>query len=357
MNRADAPVGADHPRTRLREDHARFGAILSLASILVLVGYALLGHPDANRSVLLAVAAGTTAGSSAMWVLGPIAARHRLHATFFFAWSAALIILILVLTHLDGGGTSPLAAFLFLTILYVVLDYPPLTVVAVGVVAVAGQALIALNDSNVDVAHAVVATAVLGLAVIAATQSARNRDLQAQELRALTSQLERLATHDALTSCFNRLGFDRAIEREVSRARRYDRPLTLLLLDVDHLKRINDENGHARGDAALRRVGSVLLHAGRRDDIAARLGGDEFALLMPETGPANALDRADRIHAALRGAASSPPITLSIGAASLGPGVTTPDELLRTADRALYAAKKAGRNRTGGLRDTRVPTP
>jgi diguanylate cyclase (GGDEF)-like protein len=357
MNRANEPVGGDHPRTRLREHHARFGVILSLASILVLVGYALLGHPDANRGMLLAVAAGSTAGSSAMWILGPIAARHRLHATYFFAWSAALVTLILVVTYLDGGETSPLAAFLFLPMLYSVLDYPPRTVVALGVVAVAGQALIAFNDPTLDVAHAVVTTTVLGLAAIAATQSARNRDLQAQEVRALTSQLELLATHDALTGCFNRLGFDRAIEREVSRALRYDRPLSLLLLDVDHLKRINDENGHARGDAALRLVASVLLHASRRDDIAARLGGDEFALLMPETGPANALDRADRIHAALRAAGCSPPVTLSIGAASVGPGVTTPDELLHTADQVLYAAKQAGRNRTAALDDAQLGTP
>jgi diguanylate cyclase (GGDEF)-like protein len=87
------------------------------------------------------------------------------------------------------------------------------------------------------------------------------------------------------------------------------------------------------------------------------LGGDEFALLMPETGPANALDRADRVHAALRAANYSPPVTLSIGAASLGPGVTTPDELVRTADRALYAAKQAGRNRTAALNEAQPATP
>jgi diguanylate cyclase (GGDEF)-like protein len=168
--------------------------------------------------------------------------------------------------------------------------------------------------------------------------------------------LEAEATHDMLTACLNRRGFDAAIQAEVSRAIRYGRPMSLLLLDVDHLKTINDENGHAGGDAALLHLATALRRAGRPNDLAARLGGDEFAMLVPETAIAGALELAERTHAALRGPGGRG-VTVSIGAATLSRDITTYEELIRAADTALYAAKHAGRDRTATFEDASESIP
>ena len=176
--------------------------------------------------------------------------------------------------------------------------------------------------------------------------AAHNREEQGREVEALTIRLEGQATRDSLTGCLNRRGFDSAVEAEVSRAVRYRRPLSLLLIDVDHLKEINDERGHAGGDDALQQVALALHRAGRRNDLAARLGGDEFALVLPETDIAGALELAERLHSALREISGPLPVNVSIGAAGLNRHITQADQLRRVADAALYSAKQAGRGRT-----------
>jgi diguanylate cyclase (GGDEF)-like protein len=127
--------------------------------------------------------------------------------------------------------------------------------------------------------------------------------------------------------------------------------MALLLLDVDHLKMINDTRGHSGGDAALQHVATAIQRAGRPNDVAARYGGDEFALLIPESGIAGALLLAERIHAGLRAATNRVNVTVSIGAAGINGEITTVDELLRAADSALYTAKRTGRGQTASFDD------
>jgi diguanylate cyclase (GGDEF)-like protein len=185
----------------------------------------------------------------------------------------------------------------------------------------------------------------LGLATWMAAQSARNRERQRCELRTLADRLAEAATHDDLTGCLNRRGFYRVLDDETVRARRYGRPLSLLLIDVDHLKLINDENGHAAGDRALLRVVDVLTSVARRSDVVARLGGDEFALLAPETTAAAATRLARRVHGELRRAEADHDVSVSIGVSAVSDGGASFD-LMESADDALHAAKRAGRNRT-----------
>ncbi len=164
-------------------------------------------------------------------------------------------------------------------------------------------------------------------------------------------QLHRLATRDALTGLLNRREFDRLLAEETERAKRFGRPLALVLLDLDLFKSVNDTHGHPAGDAVLRAAADRLAAELRVVDRLARFGGEEFAVLLPETPPAGALDMAERLVAAMRRApvvlpdGTSLAQRVSAGAASLPAHAANAADLVRAADRALYAAKHAGRDR------------
>lgn len=167
----------------------------------------------------------------------------------------------------------------------------------------------------------------------------------------LLEETERLATVDGLTGLTNRRKYDELFDAELKRATRYQRHLSLLLLDIDHFKKINDTYGHPIGDQALQHVSSIISEELRNVDIAARHGGDEFTLLLPETGTEGARLVAERIRTVIE---SSPlaidnsqniSITISIGIASYPDCGNTTQQLTRNADQALYEAKGAGRNR------------
>jgi len=163
--------------------------------------------------------------------------------------------------------------------------------------------------------------------------------------------LEHLATTDAMTDVYNRRHFLRLAEAEWSRFQRYQRPLTLMLFDIDHFKTINDRFGHDAGDRALLHVADLCKEGRRSSDVVARVGGEEFALLLPETDPTQAELVATRLHRAL---AEHPftvtdetvPITISIGISEATLSMSGVGALMKAADEALYLAKASGRNRT-----------
>jgi diguanylate cyclase (GGDEF)-like protein len=165
-------------------------------------------------------------------------------------------------------------------------------------------------------------------------------------------ELARLTEIDGLTGLVNRRGFDVALDRAVRRARRTQTPLSLLFLDLDYFKRLNDTLGHQIGDDALRRLGTILKAAARRpDDVAARYGGEEFALILPETDCTGAIEVSGMIRQALANAAIPHPhgvggvVTTSIGITSVTPhALAEPEALIACADAALYKAKHLGRN-------------
>jgi diguanylate cyclase (GGDEF)-like protein len=164
-------------------------------------------------------------------------------------------------------------------------------------------------------------------------------------------ELERLATTDAMTNLHNRRHFLTLAEAEWSRFQRYHRPLTLLLIDLDRLKGINDRFGHAAGDAAMVTVAEIFRNNRRETDIVARVGGDEFAMLLPETDAAQGQVVADRLRQELKERPLTPEgaaviLTVSIGLAEANLSMPSIDALIKAADRALYQAKAAGRDRT-----------
>ncbi|MBN8262434.1 MAG: GGDEF domain-containing protein [Xanthomonadales bacterium] len=163
-------------------------------------------------------------------------------------------------------------------------------------------------------------------------------------------EIYQLATHDALTELCNRRHFAELADKEIARAMRHGRPLSLCILDVDLFKPINDRHGHIRGDEVLRQVAAVLRRHARNDDVAARIGGEEFALLLPECAASDAALLADRLREAVASTMFAPGgeaqrITVSIGVAALAPDRDTRPALMAAADAALYRAKSEGRNR------------
>jgi diguanylate cyclase (GGDEF)-like protein len=155
----------------------------------------------------------------------------------------------------------------------------------------------------------------------------------------------RLARTDEVTHIANRRAFEEAADRELERARRQRRPVTLAYLDVDDFKRLNDRFGHAAGDEVLERVGAALSRGTRRLDTAARLGGDEFGLLLPDTSESAARALLERLRASVGAAASGRggPVSLSIGAVTFEAAPASVQEMVARADAAMYAAKRAGK--------------
>ena len=148
------------------------------------------------------------------------------------------------------------------------------------------------------------------------------------------------------TGLFNMRHFNAALAQELARSGRFGRGVALLMVDVDHLREVNNTRGHVAGDAALRLVAETIRAATRDYDVAARFGGDEFVVLLPETDEAGALAVAERVRAGVEatGRAAGLPITVSIGVAADAAPALTPDGFLALADRAAYRAKFSGRN-------------
>ncbi len=197
-----------------------------------------------------------------------------------------------------------------------------------------------LGESDMEFAEQAIRTAVTAIE-------------KASQLETVRSDKERyrwLATTDSLTGCLNRRALSEGMERELDRNRRYNAELSILLIDLDHFKDINDTRGHLVGDEVLKQIGRLLHQELRTVDIAARYGGEEFVIVLPETGLEGATAFAERLRERVGrhnfGGDSDPlRVTISIGVASVpGNWAATADSLIALADEALYRAKNEGRN-------------
>jgi two-component system, cell cycle response regulator len=187
--------------------------------------------------------------------------------------------------------------------------------------------------------------------VVRAAVAAIRRGQALETTRADNRRLEALATTDPLTRLLNRRALTDRLAAELDRARRFDSSLSLLLVDVDHFKQINDTIGHLAGDAVLREMGALLEEAVRTVDIVARYGGEEFVVLLPETATDGGTVFAERLRERIAARAfdvgTEHPLrlTASVGIASFpSPEIKSTDDLFARADEALYRAKAAGRN-------------
>jgi len=182
------------------------------------------------------------------------------------------------------------------------------------------------------------------------TDSERELQRQLAENQLLQARLSEQANRDSLTGLFNLRFLDATLGRELIRCQREGQPLALIMIDIDHFKRVNDHAGHPVGDEVLRRVAFLLGHDSRASDVVCRHGGEEFLLMLPNMPLGAALQRAEHYRASLAGSTlliegQRFRITLSAGVASYPEHGQLPGELLAAADKAMYLAKSRGRNR------------
>ncbi|MBI3995282.1 MAG: diguanylate cyclase [Nitrospirae bacterium] len=196
------------------------------------------------------------------------------------------------------------------------------------------------------------------LELLARIQVCLRIKMREDELRGVRNQLEnqlkdveQKAITDSGTGLFNRRHFNELLDKEFSRAKRFNEPLSCLMLDLDHFKDVNDTFGHPAGDSVLSEIATLLQQDIRMIEVAARYGGEEFVLLLPKTQPKEAVKPATRLLESIathhfKGLPADRVLTVSIGVSGLpDPLIATKEDLIRCADFALYKAKRAGRNR------------
>ena len=201
------------------------------------------------------------------------------------------------------------------------------------------------------------------------TEKIRERDLYARELQVtrdlykeklkdiemMGQEALRLSYTDDLTGIYNHRFFIEQLTLEVERQKRYDTPLSLLMIDIDYFKNYNDTNGHLAGDQALKAISILIQRGVRQTDIVARYGGEEFSAILINAGREKALEIAERVRRNVadtrfpnEGAQPNKDVTVSVGVATFSSSISTLTDLIREADHALYRAKKRGRNRIEG---------
>ncbi len=165
------------------------------------------------------------------------------------------------------------------------------------------------------------------------------------------AKLKRLAVTDPLTGLYNRRSFNKALRRTWEHADRYTEPLSLLMIDIDKFKAINDTYGHPAGDEVIKAVAQTILSATRKVDVVSRIGGEEFAVLLPNSSNKSSFVTAERIRKAMKknpvpSGKKKISVTVSVGIATFPDNARLPDSLMKVADKALYAAKEGGRDRS-----------
>jgi diguanylate cyclase (GGDEF)-like protein len=166
-------------------------------------------------------------------------------------------------------------------------------------------------------------------------------------------EIYRMAIIDGLTQIFNKRYFTEFLEREMARCHRYARALSLVMFDIDHFKKINDEHGHLAGDAVLRELAGLVRAKVRKEECVARYGGEEFTVIMPESGPEKVRRFADKLLRLVSDhefnfEGNRIPVTISIGVSDMSPEITEPPQFIKATDAMLYKAKREGRNRVCG---------
>ena len=339
------PAALDEHPDDFWSRHLRLGVVLSELGAGLVAAYALLA--DRPRSTALLGVAALVAIASLGMLAPPVqrAARGRGNLFVFYPWSVSLACVIAGLAWLDGGAGSPLVLLLFLTLGFSAFGYPPSGVALMGGVMVLAYVTLA-GVAPTDTAVAGVTTAVLLCFTFLTWGTCHNQwrsfDQQERTARRLTT----LATTDALTGLATRGLLRERLDAALDSGR-HARPAGLLLIDLDGFKGVNDSLGHQAGDELLVQVAERVQRSIRAGDTVGRLGGDEFAVVLPGVGDRESLEGVARaVCTALTDAftvqGASTRVGASVGLALQGCDGDGADELLRTADAAMYAAKRQG---------------
>jgi diguanylate cyclase (GGDEF)-like protein len=342
LERGEEATGTDGPHhgeldAAMWRRHLFMGIGSFTLGALLLFGYLMFTPHGPHRAVLIAI----DAAGAACWlgVFAPIGTRllqTKWRVPFFFIWSVTTLVLI---------ATAAITGLLVLPVLFAALVYPLIPVIALAVVEDIFFVIVAMTGPVASPSRVTMTGVSLCLAGSVAVMAAINRAAQERDRQTLTARLHKLATRDGLTGCLTYQAFQDALEAEEARTRRYGRPFSVAMVDLDSFKDINDTHGHALGDATLRSMAQALLAAARNTDIVGRIGGDEFAVLLPETDTAQAPLVAQRLQSHARSAETPVGVTVSLGISTWSDRFDSAAEVRRRADHALYSAKHAGRDR------------
>jgi len=325
--------------------HMRVGFGVFVGECLVVVMYLRATPAEASRGLLLGIAVGAACvGALSFLALGWIA-RQSWRMGFSLIWSLGCGWALAACAHLDGGLDSPLLYLVLFPVIYAALAYRPWAAVSCGLSALAQLAVISATDPDITTPRAnllMIAAVIVGMSALAVAAAIYRDQLQRSEAVLLT-EIAALADTDGLTGCLNHRAFHEHLAVEIERALRHHRPLSLIVVDIDDFKSVNDTYGHPFGDEALVAVAAALRGELRSGDVAGRVGGDEFAIILAETAIDGAETHARRITRTLE-RRPAPRIAVSIGLAGLDSSEPSAAHLLREADRALYHVKDTGRH-------------
>jgi len=325
--------------------HVDTGAGAFVLGAIALLVYFWLTPRGPDRGVLEIL----TAASIAFWifVFAPIGRRlvgTKWRRAFFMTWSLSTLAVLAIGAGLDGGSRSPLGVLLVLPVLYAALVYPPTDVAVMALLAELAYVLLVVTEPSNGASRSLVTGVMLALAGGISWMAAVNRFVRERARAKLSARLREMATHDGLTGCLSYRAFRDALEAEAVRAKRYLRPFSLIIADLDSFKSINDTYGHDVGDQIVRGVVRAFRTGARAPDLVGRIGGDEFAILLPETTSVRVEQVARRLQMHVRESKMPVPVTVSYGTATWFGSGDDLEDVIRRADQALYAAKHAGRD-------------
>jgi diguanylate cyclase (GGDEF)-like protein len=321
--------------------------LLDLVILVLLLSLGLSGHRRVPASVhLIAAATLVAAGTDLVWTYQMLAGEYASGGWLDLGWQAQAVLLGLAAAAALRGNERRAEVIVRARDLGLL---PALASTACLLVLLA----IDLSRDAVEPVSAALGLFVIGGILLRLWLTARDKEQVVQALDLALKEQERLAVTDGLTGLYNRRFFEEVLRLETDRALRSGQPVSVLVMDLDHFKRVNDSHGHEAGDAVLREVARRLSRAARPSDIVARYGGEEFVVLLPGTETEALREVAERVRVAVAGEPVELPgparlrlqVTASLGGATHPTHAARVDELIRTADRALYAAKGRGRNR------------
>ena len=316
----------------LRIRSVAVGVFLTAFTSLAIAVYGLFTWERPHRVVMMAAVGAAVVFGVALLVLPTEKLiRSRWREPFFLTWSASLIVIVNLLVIIDGTDESPLALVYVLPLIFAASSYPLWPTIVVCVADVGTCLAVGLSDGGGDVSRAFILVALLSATAVMCVLQSRNHDRQRETLKVISRT-------DPLTGVLNRRGFEERLSGALRTAERSGEPVALLLLDLDGFKPVNDQQGHAAGDALLRWVAKSIESCLRPADGVGRVGGDEFAIVAPEVDAREANALAARIVRALEER-----IGASIGIAGYPSDGESAESLHRRADESLYTIKRARR--------------
>jgi diguanylate cyclase (GGDEF)-like protein len=323
----------------------RIGFGIFVGEALVVMAYLGTTPHGSHRAVLWPVVSAWLVCGAGSVLLAPTVSSKPWRARFSATWTIVSALAVGGVASLDGGIDSPTIFMLFLPVAFAALAFTPWVAGWCGGATLVSATFVVATDATIRFSQqgALVLFGVLAGATVLSVAASVNRTQRERHERVLGDEVAHLAATDGLTGCAVHRVFHERLEEEIARSIRYDRPLSLLMIDVDRFKSINDTYGHLVGDHVLAAVGAMLRAHARRFDLVGRLGGDEFAVLMPDTESVAAAAFAERIG--LEASVSlEAPVTLSVGVSGLDKTTPTAEHMLDDADFALYQVKGAGRD-------------